>query len=213
VTELQQRRTGRPPKTSADQILDAAALFEPAELQLTTLAERLGISVKTVYYYFPNRRALVDALTERTVAEIGLPDLDQAISPRAVLEEVARWTYRLADTQPNWYLLSAAPRGLGVRALVCYIARMEALGLGAEPAALAYVAVTSYAMGAGENARNTRELGGTSLANIARQFADYGDERSLSLLQGLIADSDVVQWFEKGLKVVLAGVESDLLRR
>jgi AcrR family transcriptional regulator len=212
VTELQHRRTGRPPKTSAEQILTAAALFDPADLQLTTLAERLGISVKTVYYYFPNRRALLDALTERTVAEIGLPALDQAASPRAVLEAVARWTFRLTDTQPNWYLLSAAPRGMGIRALASYIARMATLGVPEGPAALAYVVVTNYAMGAGENARNTRELGGTSRANIARQFADYGDEQSLSLLQGLIADSDAEQWFEQGLEVVLAGVEQKLLQ-
>ena len=168
--------------------------------------------MKTVYYYFPNRRALVDALTERTVAELGLPALDQAATPRAVLEEAARWTFRLADTQPNWYLLSAAPRGVGIRLLVSYIERMGTLGVAEGPATLAFIAVTNYAMGAGENARNTRELGGTSRGNIARQFTDYGDEASLSLLQGLVADTDAEHWFERGLGVVLAGVESELFR-
>src|SRR4051812_35874238 len=102
MTELAGRRMGRPPKTSREEILDAAARVEASELQLTTLAQRLGISVKTVYYYFPNRKALLDAITERTVSEEGFVDLSVCARPREVLEQVAYWAYRIGRTQPGW---------------------------------------------------------------------------------------------------------------
>ena len=113
MTVTEPRRMGRPPKTSREQILDAAALSDPQHLQLTVLAQQLGIAVKTVYYYFPTRKILLEALTERSVQQLGLPDLDKARDWRAVLTEAARWAYELGYNKPGYYAQSPGAIGSG----------------------------------------------------------------------------------------------------
>lgn len=211
MTELAQRRTGRPPKTSREQILAAAGLFEASDLQLTTLAQRLGISVKTVYYYFPNRRALLEALTERAVAELGAVDLDGCGDPREVLARVARWLYGVGRTQPGWYVETAAPRGAQLRLLASYLDRMSELGVTDEAALLAFSVVGGYALASGEAAHRTEELGGLAAANVHAHLDDYVDDTTVERMTPLMAGTDLESWFERGLSVVLTGVEQELL--
>jgi AcrR family transcriptional regulator len=211
MTEVAVRRTGRPPKTSREQILDAAGLFEASELQLTTLAQQLGISVKTVYYYFPNRRSLLDALTERTVQEQGVVDLSSCGTPRELLEQVGRWAYRIGSTQPGWYLDTAAPRGAGVRLLTAYLDRMGDLDVPEDAALAAFSVVGNYAIATGERAHRTQELGGLGSENVRAHVADYSDEATASRMTALMAGTDLEAWFERGLTAVLTGVEQELL--
>jgi AcrR family transcriptional regulator len=213
MTELAQRRTGRPPKTSRDQILDAAALFEASALQLTTLAEHLGISVKTVYYYFPNRKALLDALTERTLEKEGVVDLSRCARPRDVLEQVGHWAYRVGRTQPGWYLQTAAPRGAALRLLTSYLDRMAALGVPDEPALAAFSVVGNFALASGETAHRTEELGGLGTGNVHAHLDGYAEASTVARVTPLMAAIDLETWFERGLSAVLTGVEAELLPR
>ena len=206
------RRTGRPPRTSREQILDAAALFDPVNLQLTTLAEQLGISVKTVYYYFPNRAALIGGLTDRMVDALPLPDVTRCATAREVLTEAARWSYRAAETQPDWFFDVAAPRGAGVRLIGDVFARLGELGSDDVTCLRAFVVVTNYAFAAGQGARRTREAGGLSRSNVDRHLADYADPESGRRIAAAMADLSVDELFEEGLAVVLSGVERELLK-
>jgi AcrR family transcriptional regulator len=213
MTELVQRRTGRPPKTSREQILDAAGVFEASDLQLTTLAQRLGISVKTVYYYFPNRRALLDALTERTVQEQGTVDLTSCARPRDVLEQVGRWAYRVGRTQPGWFFETAAPRGAALRLMTSYLDRMTALGVPDDAALAAFSVVGNYALASGETAHRTESLGGLATENVHAHLDEYTDAATVARITPLMAGTDVDTWFERGLSAVLTGVEQELLPR
>jgi AcrR family transcriptional regulator len=203
---------GRPPKTSREEILDAAALVEASELQLTTLAQRLGISVKTVYYYFPNRKALLDALTERTVEEQGSVDLSACSRPRDVLEQVARWAYRIGRTQPGWYLETAAPRGAALRLMTAYLDRMSTLGVPDEAALAAFSVVSNYALASGETAHRTETQGGLDEDNVHAHLDDYADAATVARVASLMAGTELESWFERGLSAVLTGVEHELLR-
>jgi len=211
MTELVQRRTGRPPKTSREQILDAAGLFEASDLQLTTLAQRLGISVKTVYYYFPNRKALLDALTERTIQEQGAVDLTSCARPRDVLEEVGRWAYRVGRTQPGWFFETAAPRGAALRLMASYLDRMTTLGVPDEAALASFSVVGNYALASGETAHRTESLGGLATENVHAHLDGYTDAATVARITPLMAGTDVDAWFERGLSAVLTGVEQELL--
>lgn len=211
MTELAPPRMGRPPKTSREQILDAAALFEASQLQLTTLAERLGISVKTVYYYFPNRRALLDALTDRAVEEQGLVDLSRCARQRDVLAEVARWAYRIGKTQPGWYLETAAPKGASLRLITAYLDRMAELGVPDDAALTAFSVVGNYALATGEAAHRTEAEGGLGSDNVRAHLDAYVDPATVARIVPLMVGVDLDAWFERGLSAVLTGVEQELL--
>jgi AcrR family transcriptional regulator len=67
----------RAPKRRADaersiaRILDAAveALAEDHEASMSAIAERAGVVRATIYVHFPTREALIDAVTDRALAE------------------------------------------------------------------------------------------------------------------------------------------------
>jgi TetR/AcrR family tetracycline transcriptional repressor len=212
MTQTASKRMGRPPKTSREEILDAAAGFDPVGLQLTTLAQALGISVKTVYYYFPTRRALLDALTERAVTELGLPDVADAPDWRAVMRACALWAYRLGASQPGWFSGSAAARGVGVEALRRTYVRLIELGWSERDAVRAHSVMCNWALAAGEAAHVTRLSGGMGIDNIHRHLADYADPETIDDLTRMMSAFDIDEMFEDGLKIILAGLEATLLK-
>ena len=69
-------RNGAP--LTAERIVDAAmALVEEASLAgLTTrrLGERLGCEAMSIYHHFPSKRHLLDALVERAIASVVVPE-------------------------------------------------------------------------------------------------------------------------------------------
>jgi AcrR family transcriptional regulator len=68
---------GRTP-LSRERILDAALALADAEgvegLTMRRLAAELGVEAMTIYYHVPNKDAILDALVERVIAEIELPE-------------------------------------------------------------------------------------------------------------------------------------------
>lgn len=200
-------RVGRPPKTSREQILDAAALFDSRELQLTTLAEKLGISVKTVYYYFPNRKALLVALTDRAVQQHEPPQFTDTANWEETLRVLGDWTYRIAQEHPNWFVdAPAGTLGLGLRVLDDALSRLLAAGFDEIAALHAYDVVTGYAAAAGQAAHRSQTLGGVGEDNVRRHLDEYASTDVAERATRLLADIDMDTWVAKSLDVVIAGV-------
>lgn len=210
---MDSKRMGRPPKTSREEILDAATRADPLDLQLTRLAQELGISVKTVYYYFPTRRALIDALTERAVAVIGLPDIAGAPDWCEVLRRVARWAYGVGRAQPGWFNDPVTPRGVGLRLVFEVQARLVELGFGEREALMAFVTFCNWSTTAGEAAARSSAAGELTLDNIRRHLDDYADPEAVERLSRVMAEVSPERMFEDGLEIVLAGVEARLAPR
>jgi AcrR family transcriptional regulator len=212
MTATTTKRMGRPPKVTRQEILDAAARWEPAELQLTTLADALGISVKTVYYYFPARQALLDALTERAVAEMGLPDVMAAQSWRDVLAAAAAWYYRLGMEQPGWFAeTNVSTRRVGLELLRLTFARLGELGWTKDQVFRAHMVVSNWAVCRGESA-HANPFAEYSTDQLRGMLADYlapdAAHELSAVRQPFGSDADV---FDDGLAIVLAGIEQVIL--
>jgi len=76
MTTRRQRQT-----LSRDRIVEAAlSLADDVGMEAFTirrLASALGVGPMTIYHYFPNKEAIIDAMVDAVFAEIGLPRIDQ----------------------------------------------------------------------------------------------------------------------------------------
>ncbi|MDX2168140.1 MAG: TetR/AcrR family transcriptional regulator [Deltaproteobacteria bacterium] len=96
------RKTPRQARAQAtfDAIVEAAAriLNEPGPARLTTngIAARAGVSVGSLYQYFPNRQAIVRALLERELARA------EAMRP-ALLDDASQPPLRRLRAAVDWH--------------------------------------------------------------------------------------------------------------
>ena len=199
-------RLGRPPKVSRELILATASTFSPDELQVTALADALGVSAKTIRYYFPNRAALVHALTERTVSLVGRPDLRASSDARAALLELGRWVRGITADQPAWYFDVAAPRALGIEVLDEALDVLMEAGLDEQTALHVYDLVTTYSAAAGAAAARAREAGGTTAANVENRVAAFGTPKQAERVARLFGGVDLEAFFQQSLELLLDSV-------
>lgn len=79
------RGTGERTPLSRERVLDAAIALADAEgvrgLTMRRLAAELGVEAMTIYYHVPNKDGILDALVERVIAEIELPERGTAWRP------------------------------------------------------------------------------------------------------------------------------------
>ena len=209
VVSMPSRRLGRPPKTSREQILDAAALIDPLDLQITGLAAQLGVSVRTVYHYFPNRKALLDALTERALQELHPPDLRSATDWREVLRLAANWVFVLVQDHPDCLSVTGPP-GAGLRVLDDVIGRLVEQGFETRDAMKSYSAISAFAFGAAASANRTRAAGGLAPHNVRRQLGDHAPPELVGRIAPLMFVESVDAWFEQCLEVILDGIATSL---
>lgn len=202
---------GRPPKISRDAILAAAAAYQPGDLQLASLAEALGVSVKTIYYYFPSRAALIAALTEAAIAQLGTPDFAAAADWRAVLRIDAAWHYRLGRSHPGWFHDPApsSARRVGFEALRQIAAALEALGWSGPDAIRAHVVIATWAISQGEAQASYGEIGLDALRAELDHYADGAGAEAVNRLIAPFATPD--RLFEDGVEIILAGIERTLV--
>jgi len=211
VTVPEAKRVGRPPKTSREQILDAASYQDPSTLQMTAIAADLGIGVRTVHHYFPTRHALIAALTERDVARMGLIEVEDAASWHDVISELARWCYRVTTHHPGSMLDTVGHRGVSLQIMQRVLARLRDLGWGQREAILAYTLASQWALGAGEAARLATEAGGLTPELIERNYGEYAEADDVAELGSALASLTVEAMFHCGLAAVLAGIEATIV--
>jgi AcrR family transcriptional regulator len=68
------RPVGRPRLLTKAKVIEAAAMMPPAELTMTRLAERLGVSVGTLYQYVADRDELVRLVIGERMRALPLPE-------------------------------------------------------------------------------------------------------------------------------------------
>ena len=107
-----------PRNATEEGILDAArdALADTSYRRLTmdTIAKRAFVSRTAVYFYFPNKRAVVDRLIQRTFTDIysaAAPYVDGAGEPRAELRRALARVVRVVDRDAHVLTLAAMQSG------------------------------------------------------------------------------------------------------
>lgn len=202
---------GRPPKVTAEVILDAAALVPAEDLSLAAVAAILGVAVRTIYNYFPNRADLVRALTARAIASIEPPDMPTNGDWSEALRRNAWWTYRLAQKQPEWALHDAGSRQAVVgRAFLPCVTILRDSGFTPAAAMTAYLAVSNFAYGMAGSAVQTDRAGGLDSGNIRAYVNGIDDQETLDAIATTMSSQTTDGWFEAGLEVVIAGVHTHL---
>ena len=105
-----------PTKLTAEQILEAAlTLFRTGgdeALSMRLLAERLGVRPSSLYRYYPERGALVEALEHHALRELhaALRDAASDKRPAAAFVAAAHGYLAYARAQPRLYSLLFAPK-------------------------------------------------------------------------------------------------------
>ena len=129
---------------SALQIVDRDGL---EKLSMRKLGAELGVDPMAVYYYIPNKAALLDGLVEGIMTELGVPD------PRLPGEDITEWFVRsfgeFMETlrkHPNVLtVMSTRPitGDAGMRAAECVLRELHAIGLPPDAAMAALMALTT----------------------------------------------------------------------
>jgi len=155
-------------------------------LSMRRLGEALGVEAMALYHHFPNRSALLDAVTERLIAEVELPGASRDIV--AWLGEVVRRYVALSDDHPGAFPLLATRR-FNTAAAFAFVERQmaELIGAGASPllAADIFRGLGAFANGAGLAriaVRHTTVAPGaidaTRLPNVARAVRWLGPDHA-----------------------------------
>lgn len=74
VTDVNRRRTGRPPLTDRATLLAAARRIGFVDLTVGTVTAQVGVKYSTFYRHFPSFEALVSALVDDVLAETEFPE-------------------------------------------------------------------------------------------------------------------------------------------
>jgi AcrR family transcriptional regulator len=103
-----QRRRGRPPRISRDDIVDAACELGIENLTMAAVAERLGVTHQSLYGWVQDRDELIDLVSDRLIRRLEIvPPADPA-DWRDSLRSYANGLRRLAEEMPGF-----AAAGLG----------------------------------------------------------------------------------------------------
>jgi AcrR family transcriptional regulator len=108
-SDLRKRPRQRRAETTFDAILESAARIlareGPERLTTNRIARDAGVSVGSLYQYFPNKRAIVRALLERRIAraESARPAAidDASLSPEERMRAVVDWHFDVHGADPR----------------------------------------------------------------------------------------------------------------
>jgi AcrR family transcriptional regulator len=209
-----QTRRGRPRLLAQDRVVAEArriAAVEGAEaLSMRRLAEALGVMPNTLYTYFSDKAAILDAVLDDLVGDVATPPARRSWR-RAALDAMASYR-RLLLTQPGLIALTVSrpmvgPNAVRLREDVLTLLRKG--GLGDSAAVGAYMSLFAYTTGfvtfeaarpPGENDAEHRS--DTRKLHEALPAAEFPTTRALARrLAKRPGDAD----FEQGLDRLLHG--------
>ncbi len=103
-----QRRRGRPPRISRDDIVDAACELGIENLTMAAVAERLGVTHQSLYGWVQDRDELIDLVSDRLIRRLEIKPPADPADWRDSLRSYANGLRRLAEEMPGF-----AAAGLG----------------------------------------------------------------------------------------------------
>ena len=204
------RRAGRPRQDSglSHEAIRAAALamIEKdglAELSIRKLGKELGCEAMALYWYYPSKDALLDAVVDELIAPVAAAVAAPAKSWLDLLRTVARAYRGVASAHPNAFPLLATRR-FASEGTFAFLDRLfetaRAHGVSDRDAARAYRIVGSY-------------VSGFALSELAEpREAEELRARypRVAAVTDLLAPKKLEAIFEHGLEVLLADLTTRL---
>lgn len=194
-----------------DEVLDAAAALVrqhgPAALTMRKLAAELGTAVTSIYWHVGNRESLLDALVERTVADLG------AIRPRGAtpaerIASVARALRRDLRAHPHLVAM-VHERGLTERMFLpaqrALVREVHAAGLRGARAAGVVRAVQFHVVGHVLVERNRERAPAQSPAEEELWAVETADQDP-ALARALARPVDTERLFAAAVRALVAGL-------
>lgn len=201
---------------SADRIVDGALAIIDRDglgaLSMRHLGQELGSGATSLYWHVANREALLDLIVDRLLEEVDQEvRLDPAAQWRAQVAAFARTLRRVLARHASAAALlgSRVPVGpAGVRVMERMLTVLAAAGFRGQQQALAYGAVTGYAVGQAvlqlRAGSQPQQLGALLEAAPRNRFPNVAQHASEL---AAITDEDE---FEYGLQRMLDGLENEV---
>lgn len=194
-----------------EDVLDAAANLVkqhgPAALTMRKLAAELGTAVTSIYWHVGNRESLLDALVERTVADLGEIRPSGATPARRVVS-VARALRRQLRDHPHLVAM-VHERGLTERMFLpaqrALVHEVHAAGLRGARAADAVRAVQIHVVGHVLVERN-RERAPVQRPGEDELWTAETAERDAALARALAGPLDPEALFTTSVRALVAGL-------
>ncbi|MFJ2772976.1 TetR/AcrR family transcriptional regulator [Streptomyces sp. NPDC087300] len=194
-----------------EDVLDAAANLVkqhgPAALTMRKLAAELGTAVTSIYWHVGNRESLLDALVERTVADLGEIRPSGATPDRRVVS-VARALRRQLRDHPHLVAM-VHERGLTERMFLpaqrALVHEVHAAGLRGARAADAVRAVQIHVVGHVLVERN-RERAPVQRPGEDELWTAETAERDAALARALAGPLDPEALFTTSVRALVAGL-------
>ncbi|WP_406860134.1 TetR family transcriptional regulator [Streptomyces sp. HUAS MG47] len=194
-----------------EQVLDAAAVLVrqhgPGALTMRKLAAELGTAVTSIYWHVGNRESLLDALVERTVADLG------AIRPRGAtpadrIASVARALRRELRARPHLVAM-VHERGLTERMFLpaqrVLVREVHAAGLRGARAAEVVRAVQFHVVGQVLVERNRERAPAQSPAEQDLWAGEAAGEDP-ALARALARPVDTDRLFTRSVRALVSGL-------
>ena len=202
-----------------DRVLDAAIALADAQgleaVSMRALAQRLGAGAMSLYNHVANRQDLVQAMVDRVIEEIELPeegpDWEAAVRTCAVSAHDAFVRHPWAcgpAINGSGTPTAASPR---LRYIEWLLATLREAGFSPEQAYHGYHAIDSHILGF-TMWQLGHDLPDDLKPLVERFFAALGDDelpylREHAVLHAAAAEGDGAREFEFGLELILAGLK------
>jgi TetR/AcrR family transcriptional regulator, tetracycline repressor protein len=207
-----QKGPGRPaagesltPQEVAEAAVQLILAEGEAALTMRRLGEMLGVKAMALYNHFPNKDAILDAVTGLAMSRISVPPTEGAWEDR--IREIARAMRRLALEQPNLFRVAMtrpSPPSTAFPQIEATLSALADAGLAPEAQAVAYhtlrLYVRAYCLW------EIEELGrGGDSPELARLATSYPYAAAAA---HLIFTPDTDRQFEAGLDLILCGLKT-----
>lgn len=206
-----QKGPGRPaagetltPQEVAEAAVQLILTEGEAALTMRRLGEMLGVKAMALYNHFPNKDAILDAVTGLAMSRVSLPPAQGPWEDR--IRAICRSFRSMALEQPNLFRVAMtrpSPPSAAFHQIEATLSALSDAGLAPVTQAVAYhtlrLYVRAYCLW------EIEELGrGGDPAALARLAAPYPHTAAAA---DLIFNPDPDQQFEQGLELILRGLQ------
>jgi AcrR family transcriptional regulator len=209
-------------RLTRERVLEAAMAFAQREgnieaLSMRKLADGLGTSAMALYYYVPNKEALIDAMIDLVFAEIEVPSFEdewrvalrrRAVSTRAVLRR-HRWAVGLMEARatPGPHILRMHNAILGCLRRAGFSIEATIQAMSVQDAYIYGFALQEKALPEDIAAAAQRQVSQHELSALEQQFPHLAEVVAGHVTQ---VGYDFTATFEYGLDLILDGLAGSL---